>query len=237
MAVPSVSVVIPVYNEAAILPSAAAELEESLGRTGWDWELVFAENGSKDSTAQILAELTAQNPRIRSLHEGEPNYGRALRHGILEARGEYVICDEIDLCDAAFHQAALKLLMAGEAQMVVGSKAAQGAHDERPLVRRTGTRVLNGLLRVSLGYHGTDTHGLKAFRREPLLPVARACLVERDLFASEFVVRADRMGIDIREIPVSIQEKRRPSVHLFRRVPNVLKNLARLVWVIRVRKH
>ncbi|HUB09040.1 MAG TPA: glycosyltransferase family 2 protein [Myxococcales bacterium] len=236
MAPPKVSVVIPVYNEAAILPTAAAELVAGLDGSGWDWEVLFAENGSKDSTPQILAELSARNPRVRSLHEGEPNYGRALRHGILEARGDYVICDEIDLCDSSFHHAAMQILLAGEAQMVVGSKAAVGAHDERPLVRRTATRVLNGMLRASLGYRGTDTHGLKAFKREALLPVARACLVEHDLFASEFVVRAYRMGVDVREIPVSIHEKRRPSVHLFRRVPKVLKNLTRLVWVIRVRK-
>ncbi len=236
MAAPRVSVVVPVYNEASILPTAAAELVASLEASGWDWEVLFAENGSKDSTPQILAELTAKNPRVRSLHEGEPNYGRALRHGILEAKGEYVICDEIDLCDSSFHQAALKMLLAGEAQMVVGSKAAHGAHDERPLVRRAGTRVLNGMLRASLGYRGTDTHGLKAFRREPLLPVARACLVEHDLFASEFVVRAYRMGVDVKEIPVSIHEKRRPAVHLFRRVTRLLKDVSDLFFGIRVRK-
>jgi hypothetical protein len=101
-------------------------------------------------------------------------------------------------------------------------------------VRRAATRILNGLFRVFLGFHGTDTHGLKAFRRERLLQVVDRCVVDRDLFASEFVIRAERMDLRITEIPVSIEEKRRPSVHLFRRVPNVLKNLGRLVWVIRV---
>ncbi len=230
-----VSVVIPVYNEARILPAAAAELTADLGETGWDYELLFAENGSTDGTTEILESLAHGDPRIRALHEGEPNYGRALRHGILEARGDLVICDEIDLCDGAFHRAAIEILLSGKADMVVGSKAAAGAHDERPAVRRAGTLVLNGLLRAALGYRGTDTHGLKAFSRERLLPVARACRVERDLFASEFVVRAYRMGVNVVEIPVSIREKRKPSVHLFRRVPNVLKNLARLFWVIRVK--
>ena len=60
-------------------------------------------------------------------------------------------------------------------------------------------------------------------------------MVDKDLFASEFVIRAERAGIKIREIPVSITEKREPSVHLFRRVPNVLKNLARLVVAIRIK--
>jgi hypothetical protein len=90
-------------------------------------------------------------------------------------------------------------------------------------------------LRVTLGFRGTDTHGLKAFRREKLLPVIARCVVDMDVFASEFVVRAWRENLDVREIPIQLEEKRQPSIHLFKRVPNVLKNVARLVYVIRVR--
>jgi len=89
--------------------------------------------------------------------------------------------------------------------------------------------VINGMLRVSLGFKGTDTHGLKAFRRSSLVPVVEACIVDKDLFASELVIRAEREGVAIEEIPVRVKEKREPSTHLFRRVPNVLKNLAKLV--------
>jgi hypothetical protein len=95
--------------------------------------------------------------------------------------------------------------------------------------------VHNGLLRVTLGFKGTDTHGLTAFRRERLMPVIRRCVVDMDVFASEFVVRAWRENLDVREIPIQLEEKRQPSIHLFKRVPNVLKNVARLVYVIRVR--
>jgi hypothetical protein len=90
-------------------------------------------------------------------------------------------------------------------------------------------------LRVTLGFRGTDTHGLKAFRRSALLDVVRACLVEKDVFASEFVIRADRGGVRIREIPVRIIEKRPPSINLFKRVPNVLKSVLKLTYSIRVR--
>jgi glycosyltransferase involved in cell wall biosynthesis len=233
---PLVTVVVPVYNEAKILPQAAAELAAELDASGWDYEVIFAENGSRDETPAILEDLAKTFPRMRALHEGEPNYGRALKHGILEAKGTYVICEEIDLLDGDFHRNALAVLQSGEAEMVVGSKAAKGALDERPFVRRMGTLVVNGLLRLALDYRGTDTHGLKAFRRESLVPVARACTVERDMFASEFVVRAYRMGVRVVEIPVAIKEKRRPSVHLFKRVPNVLKNMGRLVWIIRIKR-
>jgi hypothetical protein len=119
--------------------------------------------------------------------------------------------------------------------MVVGSKAARGASDHRPAVRRLATRVHNKLLRVTLGFRGTDTHGLKAFRRKALLPVISKCVVDMDVFASEFVIRAWREGLEVVEIPIQLEEKRRPSIHLFRRVPNVLRNVAKLVYVIRVR--
>ena len=229
-----ISIVIPVFNEAGILRAAAEELCRKLDALGWDYQILFAENGSRDGTLRLLEQLAAQNGRISFLHEEQPNYGRALKRGILEARGAEVICDEIDLCDVDFYQRALPMLADG-ADLVVGSKAMKGANDARPFVRRFATRVITVLLRATTGFRGTDTHGLKAFRRDRLLDVARACVVDRDLFASEFVIRAQRMGRVVKEIPIALQEKRPPSTHLFRRVPRVLKGLLKLGWTIRIR--
>lgn len=234
-AAPYLSIVIPVYNEASIVASAAAELSQGLDARGWDYEIIFAENGSRDSTPQILEDMCSRNPRLRWFHSERPNYGTALKAGIEKARGTYVFCDEIDLCDLTFYDTALPVLEKGGADMVVGSKAAKGSSDQRPLVRRVATRVHNGLLRVTLGFQGTDTHGLKAFRREALLPVVAKCVVDMDVFASEFVIRAWREGLRVVEIPIKLHEKRQPSIHLFKRVPNVLKNVGKLVYVIRIR--
>lgn len=234
-ATPHISIVIPVYNEESIVEQAAADLTAGLESRGWNYEIIFAENGSKDRTCELLEAMCEKNPRLRWFHSERPNYGVALKAGILRARGEIVICDEIDLCDLVFYDQAVPRLERREADLIVGSKAARGASDQRPLVRRVATRMHNGLLRVTLGFKGTDTHGLKAFRRERLLPVINRCVVDMDVFASEFVVRAWREGLEVREIPIQLQEKRQPSIHLFRRVPNVLKNVARLVYVIRVR--
>ncbi|WP_141594394.1 glycosyltransferase family 2 protein [Myxococcus sp. AB056] len=232
---PHLTVVIPVYNEESIIASAAEELRQGLDARGLDYEIIFAENGSRDATPAILEALCANNPRLRWFHSETPNYGVALKAGILKARGTYVICDEIDLCDLTFYDAALPRLERGEADMVVGSKAAKGASDQRPLIRRAATRVHNKLLKVALGFQGTDTHGLKAFRREALLPVIQKCVVDMDVFASEFVIRAWREGLRVMEIPIQLHEKRQPSIHLFKRVPNVLKNVGKLFYVIRVR--
>ncbi len=233
-AAPHVTIVIPVYNEEAILQSAIIDLLDRLRNVPWSYEIVIAENGSRDATVELAKKLSERFPQVKTFSFGQPNYGGALKRGILEATGTFVICDEIDLCDVDFHERALAILEKGEADLVVGSKAMKGASDERPLTRRIATRVLNGLLRVSLGFTGTDTHGLKAFRRAAVQPVAGRCVVDKDIFASELVIRAERDGVNVKEIPVRVLEKRVPSIHLFRRVPNVFKNIGRLVYAIRV---
>ena len=231
------SIVIPVYNEEAILRSAVIDLVDRLQQEfAWSYELLLAENGSTDRTTDIAMELSERFGQIRCLHTGAPNYGAALRQGMIESRGTFVICDEIDLCDTDFYQRALALLDASDADLVIGSKRMQGASDERPLFRRMGTLVINGLLRVALGFKGSYTHGLKAFRRQALTPTIDACLVDKDLFASEFVIRAGRSGVPVQEIPVRVLEKRPPSIGLVRRVPSVLSNLLRLVVAIRFKR-
>jgi len=231
---PRISIVIPIYNEEAILHAAVVDLVYRLSSMDWPYELILAENGSRDRTVEIAQELSEKHESVSTFSYHEPNYGGALKEGMLRARGEFVICDEIDLCDTDFYVRAMELLETNEADLVVGSKAMAGASDERPLVRRFATKVINGMLRVSLGFKGTDTHGLKAFRRAALVEVARSCLVDKDLFASEFVIRAERGGVRVVEIPVRVLEKRQPAIHLFRRVPNVLKNMGRLIYAIRI---
>jgi glycosyltransferase involved in cell wall biosynthesis len=227
--------VIPVYNEEAILRSAIVDLRDRLQPLGWDYEIIIAENGSRDKTAELAASLSARYPELRSLSVGEPNYGKALREGIRAARGTFVLCDEIDLCDTDFHQAAVRELESGRTDMVIGSKLIEGAMDERPMLRHVASVAYTGLLRVLLGFRGTDTHGLKAFRRAAILPLVEACLADKDVFASELVIRAYRTEKRVVEIPIRVLEKRPPSINLFKRVPNVLTNLGKLTWAIRVR--
>jgi glycosyltransferase involved in cell wall biosynthesis len=236
MAEPRISIVIPIYNEQAILHAAVVDLRERLKPLGWSYEIILAENGSRDRTVEIAEEITAKyGEEVRFISLGEPNYGKALKQGILLARGQIVICDEIDLCDVDFHKRALDILDSGEADLVIGSKLLAGAEDDRPMLRHAASMAYSTLLRITLGFRGTDTHGLKAFRRAALLDTVRACLVDKDVFASEFVIRADRGGIRIKEIPVRVMEKRPPSINLFKRVPNVIKSVAKLTYAIRIR--
>src|SRR5579884_3422790 len=111
---PHISIVIPVYNEQAILHAAIVDLRERLKPLGWSYEIILAENGSKDRTIEIGHELASKYD--------DPDDGKALKQGILLARGDLVICDEIDLCDADFHRRAVEILETGAADLVIGSK-------------------------------------------------------------------------------------------------------------------
>ena len=232
---PRLSVVIPIYNEEAILQAAVVDLREQLLEFGWPFEIILSENGSRDGTVSLARSLCEKFPEVHFFSIGEPNYGKALREGILRARGEFVVCDEIDLCLMDFYRRALEIMERDEADLVIGSKTLAGASDERGAYRHAATMFFNGLLRVTLGFKGSDTHGIKAFRRVALLDVVRACLVDKDVFASELVIRAERGGVRIREIPIRVLEKRPPSINLFKRVPNVLKSVAKLFVAIRIK--
>ena len=231
---PSLTFVIPVYNEEAILERQLRRFVGELRLLKRPFEVLVSANGCTDQTVPIAQELMQVDlPEIAVLEIHEANYGKALRLGIEAARGDVVLCDEIDLCDVDFHRRALRRLDHDECDMVIGSKAMPGSRDRRPVTRRVATRVINGLLWASVGFRGTDTHGLKAFKRAALLPVVHACVVDKDLFASELVIRAGRAGLRIQEIPIELEEQRTPPITLVRRMPRVVKDLGRLVAAVR----
>jgi glycosyltransferase involved in cell wall biosynthesis len=232
---PDVTIAIPIHNEEPILSAAVLDLRDRLEPCTWSREILLCENGSCDGTAEVARQLSARFPEVSTFSIGEPNYGRALRMGIERAAGSIVVCDEIDLCDVEFHRAAVQLLQQEPIDMVIGSKLLAGAADERPWLRHAASQLYNGLLRVTLGFRGTDTHGLKAFRKSSVGPIAARCVVDKDVFSSELVIRAYREGCTVREIPVRLREKRPPSINLLRRVPNVVRSLGKLAWAIRVK--
>jgi hypothetical protein len=176
----------------------------------------------------VATTLTQKMPNVSVFSTQRPNYGEALKEGIRRARGDIVICEEIDLCDTEFHRRAMVLLSDLQIDIVVGSKLLAGAQDDRPVFRHAASWLYSTMLRHVVGFKGTDTHGLKALRRARILPILEACVVDRDVFASELIIRAERNGLHIVEIPVRVMEKRPPTINLLARVPRVLSNVLQL---------
>jgi hypothetical protein len=158
-----------------------------------------------------------------------PDYGAALRAGLLAAEGDIVVNFDVDYYDLGFIADALERLAADDQPaIVVGSKRAEGARDERHGLRRLVTAVFSGILRYGFGLGVSDTHGMKAMRREIVEPLARACHNGTDLFDTELILRAERAGLVVVELPVVVVERRPSRSPIWRRVPRTLLGLLRL---------
>jgi hypothetical protein len=111
---------------------------------------------------------------------------------------------------------------------VVGSKRAPGARDQRPWPRRLITTVFSWLLRAVFTLSVSDTHGMKAMRREAVAPILERCRFRTDLFDTELVIRTQRAGLPIAELPVTAQERRPSRTPICRRVPRTIVGMIEL---------
>lgn len=229
MSVPDVSVVMPAHNESALLEESVREVVRGLEDRNVAFEVVVVENGSTDDTAEIARRLAGEVAGVRVVVLPEADYGRALRAGLLAATGHVVVNFDVDFCDLGFLDRAVPMVSrpAGPA-VVVGSKRAAGADDTRPWPRRFVTGVFSTALRVGFGLSVSDTHGVKALRRAPLVPLAEGARFGQDLFDTELILRAERAGLGSAEIPVEVVEKRPARSSMVGRIPRTLRGLVKL---------
>jgi glycosyltransferase involved in cell wall biosynthesis len=217
------SIIVPVYNEAGTVDRALPELVSAAEGLGVPFEILVCENGSHDDTLAIVERLALTHQGIRVEALQTPDYGGALQHGIRRAVHDKIVIFNVDFWSAEFLETAMTGLDTSD--MVVGSKVM--GKDRRPIIRRIITRSFNSFLRGWFGFRGTDTHGMKAFRRGAAGHLAAACVSKGWTFDTELVLRAEREGLRIIERPVDITEIRPPSyASIVSRIPDVLRNLS-----------
>jgi glycosyltransferase involved in cell wall biosynthesis len=221
---PTFSIVIPVYNEAEFIPQAVPALIEQMESIGEPYRIIIVENGSTDQTATVAQQVGAGHP-VTVLSLDVADYGAAMRDGFLEADGDWVVNFDIDYFSADFLKRVLDL---EDVDLVIASKRDPGSEDRRSLLRRLATWVFNLLLRSILDSKVSDTHGMKAFRDDLVSTVTPSVLSRQDLFDTELVVRAERAGYRIEEVPVVVEEMRVARSSLVKRVPRTIKGLLRI---------
>ena len=226
---PVFSLVVPVYNEADFVPQALPTLISEMENLGEAYRVHVVENGSTDDTAAVARKVAGEAPVIVYSLEAA-DYGAAMRHGFLEADGDWVVNFDIDYFSADFLR---RVLGTKGADLVIGSKRDPHSDDRRSLVRRVATLVFNSMLRVILGSRVSDTHGMKAFSRDLVAKIAPSVQSTQDLFDTELVVRAERAGYRIREVPVVVEEIRSAKSSLLRRVPRTVRGLFRIRRALR----
>jgi glycosyltransferase involved in cell wall biosynthesis len=224
MTSPSLTIVIPVHNEAGFVTQALERLDEEL--TGLSFVLYLVENGSVDSTADESDGLAERLSWLRVLRLPAADYGAALRAGFRQADTDWVVAFDIDYFSRRFLDEVLE--RSGTADIILASKRDPGADDRRGILRRLGTRVFNLLLRGLFGSRVTDTHGMKAVNRKVLDDILPQVKSTEDLFDTELVLRAERVGYRIVEVPAVVEELRPARSSYLKRVPRTLVGLLRL---------
>ena len=226
---PVLSVVMPAHNEEAFLDAAVRDVVATLRAADRTFEVVVVENGSVDETAALAAKLEAELPEVRALSAPVADYGAALRTGFFEATGDLVAIFDVDYYDFDFLDRALAMASApGGPDIVVGAKRGEGAHDTRAWPRRLVTGVFSGILRYGFGLRVADTHGIKVLRRAPLKDLAAACRYGTETFDTELILRAERAGLKVTSIPVTVEETRPSRTSIIRRIPKTFLALGRL---------
>jgi hypothetical protein len=160
------------------------------------------------------------------------DYGAALRAGMEAAAGSVIASCDIDYWDVPFVRDAI-MLVQHRFDIVIGSKNLRLSSDRRALVRRIVSQGFRFALNLGFGLRVSDTHGIKVWKVSNILErLMRQVRFTHSLFDTELILRAQRHGLRIVELPVEISETRRSSWKLLRRVPRTALELLALRAVL-----
>ena len=220
------SVVVPVFNEEDIVLQSAAQIYDICKRKKLDFELIFVENGSEDKTLSLLKAFVSKKEECRLVILDIANYGNALKQGFLSAENQIVISFDIDYFSEDFLKDTLELDKKYAA--ITASKRLVKSDDGRRFIRRLATFTFVTLLKLLFNTKLSDTHGMKAVRKTSITNQIENVVSTQDLFDTELLIRIERSGERIHEVPAVINEIR-PSVSvIYKRIPRTIRSLLSL---------
>lgn len=226
---PSTSIIFPVHNESKILEDQISSFIDRVPGTSQVFEIILVENGSTDNSWKIISKLKKKYSFIKGLRLKKASYGQAIKKGILNSSGKYIFIFNVDFYDLRFYRKALRLLK--KVDIVIGSKTLPASKDQRSLHRKLTTYFFNVFLRLFLNYPGTDTHGIKALNKtSKLIQIINACRTKNELFDTELIIRANRLGSTMVELPIAVREIRPSRYSNFRRIKSTIADLAVAAW-------
>jgi dolichyl-phosphate beta-glucosyltransferase len=204
----SLSIIVPAFNEEARLPDTLRRMEQYFSHGEWSFhEILVVDDGSRDGTVAAASACAAENPNVRVLRNpGNRGKGFAVRHGMLEARGDSCLFSDADLSTPIEELDKLWCALDREqAGIAIGSRALDrsliGIH--QPGLRETAGKFFNAVMRMTIGLSIADTQcGFKLFRGEVARQVFALQALERFGFDVEILYIAARHGHRIAEVPV-----------------------------------
>jgi dolichyl-phosphate beta-glucosyltransferase len=231
MCEPFLSIVVPAYNEAGRIRDTLERLCHFKKSQPYSIELMVVDDGSTDQTVETVAEFSD----VR-LVRNDRNHGKGftVRHGVLEARGEFVLFTDADLSTPIEEvDKLLSALQTSGADAAVGSRALNreliGIH--QPWFRDMAGRFFNVLVRVFTGLKLHDTQcGFKLFKRSSTRRAFERMRVEGFGFDPELLFLIERGGGRLVEVPVRWNDSPATKVRFLRDSTRMFLDLIALRW-------
>ncbi|MEY4529628.1 MAG: hypothetical protein RLZZ156_349 [Deinococcota bacterium] len=199
---PVLSIIVPTYNEEIRILPTLASIAVVVSGIEANWELIVADDGSRDDTVRLVQELGWANLKV--VAHANTGKGGAVRRGMLAARGQYLLFTDADNSTPIEELPKFLAAVQQKADIVIGSRAFAGANEEnKSLIRTLGSRVIRTLAQFGLGLPIKDTQcGFKLFRRDAALRLCALQRMEGFSFDLEWLYLARKHSFRVMELPV-----------------------------------
>lgn len=225
-----VSIIVPVYNEAAHIEQSLRSITSRLTELSIDFELIVVESGSKDDSMEIVERISRADKRIKILHqEKREGMGSAIALGFSNARGDLFFWYDSDLpYDLSYLKKGIDMI--GDADVVAGRRVSR----HRPFKRRLYTAVFNALIGILYSPGVKDLNfAYKLFKRSVFEKVIIRS--KSSFFAAEILIRCSEHGLKIIELDVPFEEdsQRKSRLGNLRTVFYVLKDMLAFMFHVK----
>ena len=229
MDIPNITLIIPMYNESAIIKQTAIELDKYMSANFERYEILFSDDGSTDRCGDIVRELELPCVRVTGYAQ---NHGKgcAIRHAMLEAKGEIAMFTDADL---AYGTDVIKkaydiLSDKKDISVLIGSRnLSKDGYEGYTALRRLASKVYIKVLGLIGGFRLSDSQcGCKAYRHDAVRAIFSRCKVDSFAFDFESILWAQNLGFAIGEMPVKIINHRASTVRLFRDTVKMLRDVS-----------
>ncbi len=225
-----ISLVLPAYNEASRIEATVERTASALHEISPSFEIIIAEDGSKDGTDKISEMLAKKYDYVVHLHSLErQGRGRALNRAFKASKGDIICYIDVDLATDMRHLKEMIQYIRDGYDFVTGSRMLPQSNVKRPFKRGFASLGFNLLSRFMLGSKLYDHQcGFKAFRRDSLFEILYMVKDTHWFWDTELFIRAQRAEFRVMEFPVEWKHGGTTKVNLIKDVFGMGSQLFRL---------
>jgi dolichyl-phosphate beta-glucosyltransferase len=224
------SIVVPAYNEEKIIKISLEKIVGFLKKKKYSWEVVVVDDGSQDSTSEVVSNMKNTNIKLVRLGQNRGK-GGALREGMLKAKGKIIVFMDADLSVPLTNIDKFYKELKNGTDVVIASRRTKGAKIaiHQPWHREKMGQVFTALTRLFIGTNTSDfTCGFKGFRHEAARKIFKNLLINRWAYDAEIIFLAEKFDYQVKELPIEWKNRIDTRVRLSGVVLETLRDLLKI---------